>query len=259
VHNRTTVLSWSNSTVTDERTLVLLHAFPLGAGMWRAQQSAFPGWRVVTPALPGFDGSTNTASSMDAFAEDINAQLDRLGIGRAVIGGLSLGGYVAFGVVRQRPERVSALILADTRSGADGDQAREGRLRMLRTLETQGPSGVFEEMRPKLFGASTHATRLSVIEHARELVESQTPAAVEGAIRAMLDRPDSTPLLGTIAVPTLIVVGEEDAMTPPAESEAMHAAIYGSTLVRLPGAGHLSNLETPDAFNAAATAFLQAL
>jgi pimeloyl-ACP methyl ester carboxylesterase len=138
---------------------------------------------------------------MDAFATDVNAQLDRLGIGRAVVGGLSRGGYVAFGVLRQRPERVNALILADTRSEADGDQAREGRLLMLRTLEEHGPSGVFEEMRPKVFGTSTHANRPSVIEHARELVNSQTPAALEGAIRAMLDRPNSTPLLGTIAVP----------------------------------------------------------
>jgi len=245
--------------MTDTRTLVLLHAFPLGTRMWARQQSAFSGWRVVTPALPGFDGSDAGASTMDAFATHVNQELDRLGIGRAVIGGLSLGGYVAFGVLRQRPERVSGLLLADTRSGADSDQAREARLRMLQILGERGPSGVFAEMRPKLFGATTHTNRPAVIEHARGLAESQTPAAVEGALRAMLDRPDSTPLLGTIAVPTLIVVGEEDTMTPPAESEGMQAAMPRATLVQLSHAGHLSNLEAPEAFNAAVNAFLSTL
>jgi len=245
--------------MSDTRTLVLLHAFPLGAGMWAPQRSAFPGWHVVTPALPGFDDSHAGGSSMEAFAAHVNKELDRLEIGRAVIGGISLGGYVAFGVLRQRPERVSALILADTRSGADGDQAREGRVRMLKVLEERGPSGVFAEMRPKLFGETTHADRPDVVERVRGFAESQTPAAIEGAIRAMLDRPDSTSLLGTIAVPTLIVVGEEDALTPPAEAEGMHAAIPGATLVRLPHAGHLSNLETPEAFNAAVNAFLSRL
>jgi len=247
------------STMIETRTLVLLHAFPLGARMWAPQQSAFPGWRVVTPALPGFDDSHTSASSMDAFATHVNQELDRLEIGSAVIGGLSLGGYVAFGVLRQRPERVSALILADTRSGADGEQAREGRVRILQVLEKDGPSAVFAEMRPKLFGATTHADRRAVVAQARGLAESQTSAAIEGAIRAMLDRPDSTPMLGTIAVPTLIVVGEEDVMTPPAESEGMQAAIPRATLVRLPHAGHLSNLETPEAFNEAVSAFLSTL
>jgi pimeloyl-ACP methyl ester carboxylesterase len=196
---------------------------------------------------------------MEAFAAHVNQELDRLEIGPAVIGGISLGGYVAFGVLRQRPERVSALILADTRAGADGDQAREGRLRMLQILEEHGPSGVFAEMRPKLFGATTHANRLAVVEYARGLVESQTPAAIEGALRAMLDRPDSTPVLRTIAVPTLIVVGDEDELTPPAEAEGMQAAIPRATLARLPHAGHLSNIEAPEAFNAAVNAFLSTL
>jgi pimeloyl-ACP methyl ester carboxylesterase len=196
---------------------------------------------------------------MEAFATHVNEELDKHGIGRAVIGGVSLGGYVAFGVLRQRPERVSALILADTRAGADNDQVREGRLRMLRLLEEHGPAGVFDDMRPKLFGATTHAGRPAVLEYAKGLVESQTPAAIEGAIRAMLERPDSTPLLGRIAVPTLIVVGEEDALTPPAESEGMQAAIPGAILARLPRAGHLSSLETPEAFNAAVAAFLSTI
>jgi len=227
--------------------------------MWAPQVSAFAGWDVVTPSMPGFDGDPVRAASMEAFATHINAELDRIGIERAVIAGLSLGGYVAFAVLRQRPDRASALILADTRETADNEQGREGRLRMIGTLGQRGPSGVFEDMSPKLLGATTHAERPEVVTQVKGLIESQTPAAIEGAIRAMLDRPDSTPLLATIAVPTLIVVGEEDALTPPADSERMHRAIRGARLERLPRAGHLSNLETPDAFNAAVSKFLSML
>jgi 3-oxoadipate enol-lactonase len=243
----------------DARTLVLIHAFPLGARMWAPQFQAFAGWHTSTPSLPGFDGSRAGGSSINGFASRVNIALDRLGIERAVIGGLSLGGYVAFGVIRQRPERASALILADTRSGADSDEGRAARLRMLALLEQKGPSGVFEEMRPKLFGQTTHAERPEVVAEVKRMVEAQTPAAVEGAIRAMLDRPDSTPLLASIRVPTLIVVGEEDTLTPPAESERMHAGIRGSTIVRIPRAGHMSNMENPQAFNAAVSGFLAAI
>jgi 3-oxoadipate enol-lactonase len=240
----------------DSRTLVLIHAFPLGARMWAPQLAAFGGWRIVTPALPGFDGSAAGVSSMEAFATHINGELDRLGIERAVIGGLSLGGYVTFGVIRQRPERASALILADTRCGADSDEGRAARLRMLTLLAQKGPLGVFDEMRPKLFGKTTHAERPGVVEEGKWMVEAQSPAGVEGAIRAMLGRPDSTPLLASIHVPTLIMVGEEDELTPPAESVRMHEGIAGSTLIRIPRAGHVSNLEDPAAFNAAVSAFL---
>jgi pimeloyl-ACP methyl ester carboxylesterase len=240
----------------DPRTLVLIHAFPLGARMWAPQLAAFSGWRIITPALPGFDGSAAGTSSMEGFASHINSELDRLGIERAVIGGLSLGGYVTFGVIRQRPERASALILADTRCGADNDEGRAARHRMLALLEQKGPLGVFDEMRPKLFGKTTQAERRGVVEEGKWMVESQSPAAVAGAIRAMLDRPDSAPLLASIRVPTLVLVGDEDTMTPPSESERMHDGIAGSTLVRIPRAGHLSNLEDPAAFNAAVGTFL---
>jgi 3-oxoadipate enol-lactonase len=163
---------------------------------------------------------------------------------------------VTFGVIRQRPERASALILADTRCGADTDEGRAGRARMLTILADKGPLGVFDEMRPKLFGKTTNAERPGVVEEGKWMVEDQSPAAVGGAIRAIRDRPDSTPLLGSIRVPTLIVVGEEDELTPPVESVRMHDAIAGSTLVRIPRAGHLASLEDPAAFNAALGTFL---
>jgi 3-oxoadipate enol-lactonase len=245
--------------MSDARTLVLIHAFPLGARMWAPQLSAFEGWRIITPSLPGFDGSAPGRATMEAFARRINGHLDRLEIEHAVFAGLSLGGYVTFAVIRQRPDRASALILADTRCGADSEEGRAGRLRLLGILDQKGPAGVFEDMRPKLFGETTHVGRPDVVAAAKEMAESQKPGAIEDSIRAMLDRPDCTPLLATIRVPTLIVVGEEDTLTPPAESERIQREIRGSTLVRIPGAGHLPNLEDPAAFNATVSIFLKSL
>ena len=245
--------------MNDARTLVLIHAFPFGARMWDPQLTAFDGWRVVAPPLPGFDGSAAGRASMEGFARRINGHLDRLDVEEAVVCGLSLGGYVTFAVIRQRPERASALILADTRCGADNEDGRAGRIRMLGILDHKGPAGVFEDMRPKLFGETTHAQRPDVVAAARAMAESQKPGAIEDAIRAMLDRPDCAPLLKTIRVPTLIVVGEEDTLTPSAESERIQQLIPGSTLVRIPGVGHLSSLEDPAAFNAVVNTFLATL
>jgi pimeloyl-ACP methyl ester carboxylesterase len=180
-------------------------------------------------------------------------------VDRAVVGGLSLGGYVAFAMLRQRPERVSGLILADTRCTADAPEGRDARLRMLDVLAARGPHGIFLSMAPGVMGATTQQARPLVVERVRQLILSQSRPAIEGALRAMLDRPDSTDLLPTIEVPTLILVGDQDIMTPVADAERMHAGIRGSELVVLSGSGHLSNMETPYAFNAAVSAFLSGL
>lgn len=245
--------------MTSSRTLVLVHAFPLGARMWTEQRSAFRGWTVLTPSLPGFDGTPIGPGTMEAFASRVHEFLDEHGVERAVIGGLSLGGYVTFAMLRQRPERALGLILADTRCTPDAPEGRDARLRMIDVVESRGPHGVFMSMAPGVMGATTQAARPLVVERVRQLILSQSKAAIEGAIRAMLDRPDSTDLLGAIRVPTLILVGDQDIMTPPSDAERMHAGIPGSELVVLSGAGHLSNMETPYAFNAAVSAFLSTL
>lgn len=227
--------------------------------MWTEQRSAFRGWTVLAPSLPGFDGTAAGPGTMEAFASRVHAYLDEQGVERAVIGGLSLGGYVAFAMLRQRPERALGLILADTRCTADAPEGREARLRMIDIVHARGPHGVFMSMAPGIMGDTTRAARPLVVERVRQLILSQPPAAIEAAIRAMLDRPDSTDLLGAIQVPTLIIVGDQDIMTPPADAERMRAGITGSELVVLSGAGHLSNMETPHAFNAAVSAFLARL
>jgi pimeloyl-ACP methyl ester carboxylesterase len=239
--------------------LVLLHAFPLNARMWEGQLAlADSGWRVIAPQLRGFDDGAGDppAESVDDYAGDVIDLLDALQIKQAVVGGLSMGGYVAFALLRLAARYVQGLVLADTRSQADTPEGVAGRMRLLKLLQEQGPSAVADEMIPKLLGETTRRTNPTVVDTVRSLALASQAAAVAGAIRALMTRPDSTPLLSTIHVPTLIVVGDEDTLTPPAASEEMHRAIAGSHLVRIPNAGHLSNLEQPDSFNAALAAFL---
>jgi len=211
----------------------------------------------VTPDLPGFGASgLPPARTMDEMAEAVLKVLDDRGIERAVIGGLSMGGYVTFALYRRAPERFSAMLLADTRATADNDQQKEGRRRMIATVREQGPSAVADEMLPKLLGTTSHRDRPELADRVREMIEANSAEAIAGAAEAMMGRPDSRPLLATIAVPTLLVCGEEYTLTPPSDSEALHAGTAGSRLVKLPGAGHLSNMEVPAAFSDALNVFL---
>jgi pimeloyl-ACP methyl ester carboxylesterase len=239
--------------------LVLLHAFPLNARMWERQLAlAEAGWHVIVPQLRGFDGGTGEpqASSVDDYAGDVIDLLDSLHIDEAVIGGLSMGGYIAFAVLRHAARYVHALILADTKPQADSPEALEGRKRLLQTLEAHGPGGVADEMIPKLLGETTRRERPAVVARVRELVLASSSVAIAGAIRALMSRPDSSGLLATIHVPTLILVGLEDTVTPVANALEMQRGIGGAELVQIPRAGHLSNLEQPEAFDAALARFL---
>jgi 3-oxoadipate enol-lactonase len=240
-------------------TLLLLHAFPLNARMWEGQLGlAETGWRVIAPQLRGVDGGAGDppAASVDDYAGDVIDLLDALHVTQAVVGGLSMGGYVAFALLRLAARYVQGLILADTRSQADTPEGVAGRTRLLQLVQDRGPSAVADEMIPKLLGETTRKTRPAVEARVRSLALASSTDAIAGAIRALMTRPDATPLLSTIHVPTLILVGDEDTLTPPAAAEAMHRAIAGAELVRIPQAGHLSNLERPELFTAALAGFL---
>ena len=239
--------------------LILLHAFPLNARMWEPQLLlAEHGWRVLAPQLRGFDGGVGDppADSVDDYAGDVIDLLDALHVHDAVVGGLSMGGYVVFALLRHAASYVRGVILADTRSQADAPEGVEARKRMLQLAADKGASAIADEMIPKLLGASTRAARPDIVERVRALVLSNPQTSIGGAIRAMMTRPDSTPLLSTIHVPALVVVGDEDTLTPPAMSEDLRRGIAGSELVRIAGAGHLASLERPDTFNDALARFL---
>jgi 3-oxoadipate enol-lactonase len=243
-------------TQTDRVPLVLVHAFPMGRHMWRAQQDAVRDRPVLTPPLPGFDGHPRVESpTMDGYARDLLATLDREGVSRAIFCGLSLGGYVLFGVLRQAPERVAGLILADTRTSLDTPDRLAGRARSIDTVRRKGPSAIADEMIPGLLSATTHETKPRVAEELRRLIESQTADAIADGLHAMMTRPDSAAVLGRVRVPALIIVGEDDTITPVSDAENMHRGIHGSRLLVIPGVGHMSNMEAPAEFNRAVAEF----
>jgi 3-oxoadipate enol-lactonase len=242
---------------TDRIPLVFVHAFPTGPGMWRRQSDAVRDRPVLTPALPGFDGRPRIPDlTMDAYARDVLRALDQQGIQQAIFCGLSLGGYVLFGVLRQAPERVAGLVLADTRPTTDTPERLAARVRSIETVRAKGPSAIADEMIPGLLGPATHARRPEVGAELRRLIESQTAEGIADGLQAMMTRPDSAPVLSAIRVPTLIIVGSDDTITPIADAEHMHRAIAGSRMVVIPDAGHMSNMEAPEAFDAALLEFL---
>lgn len=241
-----------------EGHVVLIHAFPLNASLWRPQvERAADGLRFITPDYPGFGRSGEPpARSMDDIARSVLQALDDANVDRAVIGGMSMGGYVTLALYRMAPERFVGMMLADTRATADNDQQREARRKMIATVRERGASAVADEMLPKLLGATTQREQPELATKVRAMIEANTPDAIAGAVQAMMGRQDSMSLLRGISVPTLIICGAEDVLTPPADSEALHAGIAGSRLAILNGAGHLSNIESPDAFSLTLNAFL---
>jgi pimeloyl-ACP methyl ester carboxylesterase len=241
--------------------LVLLHAFPLNARMWEGQLAfAGHGWHVIAPHMRGTDGGIDdrpTASvTMDDYAADIVDLLDALHVEDAVLCGLSMGGYLALALMRHAPTYIRGLILADTKSQADTPEGLEARRGMLSLVETKGVKAVAEAMIPKLLGATTQAQHAQVVERVRSLIMANSPESVAGSVRALMSRRDTTSLLASIRVPTLVIVGDEDVVTPPANADELRETIPGAEFARIPSAGHLSNLEAPDAFNAALTRFL---
>jgi pimeloyl-ACP methyl ester carboxylesterase len=228
--------------------------------MWRPQLEAVPdGCRFIAPDLPGFGGEEppNLSSpSMDAYADDVVALLDALEIDRAVIGGLSMGGYATFALFRRAPERFSGMLLADTRSTPDTPEGKAARRAISELVRSHGAEAVANQMVDKLLGPTTRRRRSRVVDDVRRLITANTVRGIDDGVQALIGRPDSTPDLERISVPTLIIVGEEDAITPVADSEAMHAAIDRSHLVVLPEAGHLSNLEVPEDFSEVLQNFL---
>ncbi|MDP3711954.1 MAG: alpha/beta hydrolase [Mycobacteriales bacterium] len=241
------------------RPLVLLHAFPLSSAMWLAQREHLSSLaRVVTPDLRGFGGSPLgfDEPSLDRSADDVVALLDRLGLDRVVLGGLSMGGYIAMALLRSYPERVEALVLADTKATADPEAARANRLRIADAVVADGTGVLVEEVLPKLLGATSVTSRPHVVGRVKGLVQSAPPPAVAWAQRAMAARPDSLDVLRSADVPALVVVGDEDELSSAEDAQAMVDALPQGRLAVLPGSGHLTAVEVPDTFNLAVSRFL---
>jgi pimeloyl-ACP methyl ester carboxylesterase len=240
--------------------LVLLHAFPLNADLWRPQlERRLRGWRFLAPDLRGFGRPAPAAPfTIDDMASDVVSFLDALEIEKAVIGGLSMGGYVTMAMYRAAPERFTGMVLANTRAGADSPDGRAARDKMVQLVRQQGPAAVADQMLPKLLGETSRTARPALEPLVRRLIESNSAEGIEGAIAAIRDRPDSMITLERSAVPVLVITGEEDAIIPVSESEAIARAVPRAQLVVLTAAGHLSSLEVPDDFSEALGNFLRA-
>ncbi|HUQ64133.1 MAG TPA: alpha/beta fold hydrolase [Acidimicrobiales bacterium] len=241
--------------------VVLLHAFPLNSGMWDDQiETLGDRWRVIAPDLTGFGtaGARDDpgAYSVENYADDVADLLRREGITRAVIGGLSLGGYIAFAFYRRHRDMVAALVLADTRAAGDAPEAAARRVSQQRQVAESGTDELIDNSLDNLLSDDTKQQRPEVVARARKLMEQSPPAGVIGALDAMRRRPDASDELASIDVPVLVIVGAADRTSPPEVAARMAEQIPNATLEVLPGAGHLSNLEVPEAFNRALIRFL---
>ncbi len=242
--------------------VLLLHAFPLCREMWAAQRGLADRFRVVTPDLFGFGNSPVPADgwTMDTMADALAGFLPGIGIEEPVVlGGLSMGGYVALAFARKYPDRLRGLVLADTKAEADTAEAKANRDKAIAFARQNTAAAVVEQMLPKLLGEFTRANRPQVVAEVRRIGSAQSVDGVVAALAALRDRPDATPGLAAIRVPTLVVVGAEDVLTPPGGARAMAAAIPNAQLEVIPTAGHLSNLECPAEFTTAVRRFLTSL
>jgi 3-oxoadipate enol-lactonase len=244
--------------------VLLVHGFPLDHTMWAAQIDALAGAaRVIAPDLRGFGGtplgSTDASRgvTMEQYADDLVELLDTLAIREPVVlCGFSMGGYVAWQFVRKYPARLRALVQSDTRALADTEEARAGRIKMAENVAEWGSPRVAEMMGPKLFAPATFEKMPEVVAAVREVVGRTSPAGIAAAQRGMAARPDMTGLLPKIAVPTLVVVGAQDAISPPAEMKSIAAAISGAEFVVIPVSGHMTTMENPAAVNGALAEFV---
>jgi pimeloyl-ACP methyl ester carboxylesterase len=240
--------------------VVFLHGFPHDRTLWASQLGALavPS-RTLACDLRGFGESEGVAASIDDYASDVAGWLHGLGVENAVIAGLSMGGYVAFALWRQHPGLFRALVLADTKAGPDDPETRKKRDEQISLAETRGSDAIADKLIAGMVGQSTREQRPELAELVHAMISRAPVPAITGALAAMRDRSDSSATLATITVPTLIVVGDEDVLTPPAEARAMHAAIPKSRLEIVAGSGHLTNLERPAGFNHVLGEFLASL
>ena len=238
--------------------IVLLHGFPLDNRVWESQRRALSDrWRVITPDLRGFGGSRSEhAFTMESLADDVHALLVELQALPCVLGGLSMGGYVALAYAKKYPTDLLGLMLIDTRAEGDTPEGRQAREKMIQLARDSGSRAVADQMMPKMLatGASSDVT-----QNLRQIMEACPSTTIQHALAAMRDRSDQIANLASIALPTLIIVGDQDAITPPAMAQAMHRGIPRSTLAVMPGAGHMAVMEKPDAVNDELRRFLSSL
>lgn len=242
--------------------VVFIHGFPFSHAMWEPQMMALPhDIRAISYDVRGH-GSSDVGDgqyTIELFVDDLVALLDELGIRQAVLCGLSMGGYIALRAVERNPDRIRALILCDTRSEADSNEAKIKRANQMKSVKQTGSAAFAEGFVKAVFAPETFKTHPTAVETVRKIIEATPPLSIAATLLALAARTDTTPALSGIEIPTLILVGEKDTLTPPSASEAMHKQIKNSVLHSIPNAAHMSNLENPAAFNKHLLEFLKRL
>lgn len=238
--------------------LLLLHAFPLNRTMYEEQAEGLRDIaRVITVDVPGVGRSEPAPLSIDGMADLAAALLDALQIPKAVVGGVSMGGYAALAFARRHPERLQGLILANTRPAADTEEALRGRAETAEVARAKGSSAIAERMLPKILGETALKRNRKLVDRVRAMIESIPGEVIADLLGALASRADATPHLGEILVPTLVIAAEEDKITPPHEALEWSQLIPGGRYVEIQGAGHLSNLEAPAELNKAVREFIE--
>ena len=242
--------------------LLLIHGFPLDHSMWQPNLEALESVaHVLAPDLLAFGTAEEVPAvlTMEHLADQLKEQLDAQDIQRTVLCGLSMGGYVALAFLERWPERVAGLILCNTRSIADTEEAKQGREATALDALTKGSAVIARAMTPKLLSEHTRSTFPELANTVEAMIARQRPEAIAAASRGMALRPDRTAVLRGTDMPTLIITSENDALMPLPTSQSMADASAHSTLVVLPHAGHLSNVEAVEGFNKAVIDFIRAL
>jgi pimeloyl-ACP methyl ester carboxylesterase len=242
--------------------ILFVHGYPLSKAMWDPQvKTLSTSFRVITVDLRGHGESESPLwlYTMDMFADDIRVLLDHLSIDQVVLAGFSMGGYITFAFYRKYRNRVKALVLADTRPQADSPEGKQGRFKMAQTAYKEGAGVIADAMVPKLLAPQSVQSRPDLVQNLRKMMTGTSVAGIVGDLMAMAERPDSVPLLSEVSCPTLVLVGEQDGLTPPTDAKLMADKIKKSQLEIIPAAGHLANLEQPDHFNKALCKFLETL
>ncbi len=242
--------------------VIFIHGFPFSHEMWEPQMRALPNqYRAIAYDLRGHGQSDvgDGQYSIEFFVDDLLGLMDHLVVETATVCGLSIGGYIALRAIERHPERFHGLVLCDTRSAPDSDEGRVKRAASLKSVKTNGVGPFADDFVKTVFAAPTFASHPETVQSIRAVIKGTSPLAIGGTLLALASRTDTTPSLSKISVPTLILCGEQDVLTPPRESESMHKNIAGSLFHTIPTAAHLSNLENPGVFNEKLIAFLKSI
>jgi 3-oxoadipate enol-lactonase len=240
--------------------VVFIHGFPFSHEMWNLQMHALPqNVRAIAYDVRGHGLSDvgDGQYTIELFVDDLIGLLDHLGISKAILCGLSMGGYIALRAMERFPQRIAGLILCDTKSEADTDIAKINRSATLSLIKRSGVQSFTDDFLKRIFWNNTFENNPQAIQFIRNIIEANSPLGICGTLLALASRTDTTALLPSINIPTCIIVGEQDTLTPPSTSQKMHELISDSEYHIIPKAAHMSNIENPSIFNEILLAFLK--